>query len=126
MTYDWVKPGAELVALKRYGGYGPTVKIDKVHKTGRFTLEGDQTRQQYKAYDNRTAVSTGSGYWSTHLELLTDEIRADVRKQQRVDSAKKVLLAESARLEALARGVADSDDILAAAEEIRGRGQQGV
>lgn len=74
-------PGLEVAYVEdRWGFSMKILKIDKVHKTGRFTLEG--SRCQYRpikgSYDNKwMAYSTARDSWSSgRVEMVTPELIA--------------------------------------------------
>lgn len=117
-TFDWVKPGAEVITVyaraARGLGYGPTSKIDKVHKTGRFTIEG--STEQYRPFKDG-ARRAGDHYSSTYLIPLTDENRAEVERSKLVKAARAFLYEEMDRLNRLLRSSATDDaEILREAE----------
>lgn len=109
-TFDWVKPGAEVITVytraARGLGYGPTSKIDKVYKTGRFTLEG--SNKQYTPFATGARESGGT-YLSSRIVPLTDEVRADIEMSEKVRAARAFLFEEIDRINRLLRSSATDD-----------------
>lgn len=116
---EWVKPGATLAVLKKYGnGYsGETITIEKVHKTGRFKVTGDDA--QWTAWGNDASKRGYGRFDTTHATFLTDAITAKVAKEMAVDRAKTALRNAADVMEKLARG-SDDDAIIAAAAKLEG------
>lgn len=116
--------GAEVI-LQRSGwsrvSYGPVFKIGKVYKNGKFMLEGDEDKAQWKPSGSLGAKRTGDGSYSERLYVLTDQVRADAEKSKKVSEAIRFMRAESERLDKLSRGN-DDDAILAAYETIKANG----
>ena len=116
----WVVPGAELIIEYRGAGrgrtFGQTHKIAKVHKTGRFTLEGDSSQQQYKPFKDG-ARRAGDHYSSSYLVPLTEETIAAVERVKVVKAARVFLGDEVERISKLLRSSATDDaEILREAE----------
>lgn len=123
--HEWIKPGAEVVTVDynrftRRMVYGSTKKIDKVHKTGRFTLEG--SNQQYaRSTAGEYAFATGHAGWSgrTRIEPVTPQLLANIEREKKIVAALKIVADESTRLARLARLTSGDDDtILIEAERI--------
>lgn len=102
MTEHDFKPGTRVAVNSRwsdgdlYEGF-----VDKLYKSGRFTLRG--SAQQWKAYrDNGEpwqAMETGSGRHRRTLRIWTDETDAEIKAHQDRKWAKKMLNVLTARLE---------------------------
>jgi hypothetical protein len=124
MSYDWVKPGAEVIFRSSGWGnrFGRTAKIDKVYKTGNFTVEGD--KQQYRPMRDYARASGRRAYHSDSLYPLTDEVRQEVIRERRMREAKTIVAAESERLDKLSRS--ESDELIAEADAIRARASSPV
>lgn len=99
--YEWVKPGAEVITVNynRYTQrtvYGPIKKIDKVHKTGRFTLEG--SNQQYvRSNGGEHAFATGHAGWSgrTLIAPVTPQLLVGIEREKKIVDAIKIVADES-------------------------------
>lgn len=113
---EWVRPGADVVIRSNGWGrrFGRITKINKVHKSGNFTLEGDS--QQWRPHYEYASQTGSSGYHMDTCWPLTDETRADMEREARIYAAKKLVSDEATRLEKLSR--TDSDELLAEAYRI--------
>lgn len=78
------QPGAEVVLVTRYQGI-VLRRVAKVHKTGRFTLEGEpgqQFRPHHSWRDGWSADSTGNDRFNwSHVHPISDEWRAKIERQ---------------------------------------------
>lgn len=117
--HDWVKPGAAVIFRSSgwYGRYGRTAKIDKVYKTGNFTID-EGGKQQYRPCGDY-AWRAGSAWSGDRLYPLTDDVRQDVNRQRRLMEAKSIVSAEADRLDKLSR--TESDELIVEADAIRAR-----
>lgn len=93
-------PGAE-VAIQVRHGWSDTrwrkAKVAKVHKTGRFTLEGDTTQWTPFRFDGRWAANNNQG--SNRLEPMSPKIVAEMREEADMDRREKLLRLISSAME---------------------------
>lgn len=113
----WVVVGTEMVEVNyNYGNptFGAPRKIEKVYKTGRFTLEGSP--QQYAPDRDRASRTGDTGRWSrSTFKPMSDELRADMTLAAAVRKARADLYAVAKHLEHLAKS---EDTALASADLI--------
>lgn len=85
-------PGAE-VAIQVRHGWSDTrwrkAKVAKVHKTGRFTLDGDATQWTPVRSDGRWSANNNQSH--NRLELLSPKIAAEMRVEADLDRREKLL-----------------------------------
>ncbi len=128
MTYDWLKPGTEVVLRKSPNDEFTVIeKINKVHKNGNFTI--GKSSQQYRPYENSYGAGgtpTGETYYRMrHATVVTDEIRAEINLQRTLRAAKETIKGEMIRLDHLVRSAIPNAEqkaaIIAEAEAIIAR-----
>lgn len=123
MAADWVNVGQEVVLRSvgfGHGAWGRVTRIAKVYKTGNFVLDGIDG--QWRALGDK-AARTGEGYRYNRqiCRPLTGEVKAEIARDRRLASARKVVAKEAARLEKLSRTW--DDEVIAEAAAILARRQ---
>lgn len=112
---SWVKVGADLIEVRvsiHGTHYGRRVKIGKIHKTGRFVLEGDTT--QWTPGLSYASRGGQYRYSSATLEPYTDEVKVAMDRQQLVAAARHAVRTEIDRL----TRVRDDDGLIAEYERL--------
>jgi hypothetical protein len=79
-------PGARVAIKSRYVDDYTEAFVDKVHKSGNFTLKGSpqQWRPWRTAYDDEvswSAVETGGGWSRRHLKLWDESTDAEIKEK---------------------------------------------
>ncbi len=107
--------GVEVALVTRnYTGTSYSIhKVAKVHKSGRFCLEGSQ--QQYRPQKDRwgdssgwSATATGSHSAYSKVELITDKLRAEAAATKRQNRFKNVVYNLDRNARHLAEHVTDA------------------
>ena len=80
-------PGVKVAIIR--GGWSPSYEeavVDKVYKTGNFTLKGD--RQQYRPhfFGARCARGTGNHYPRWTVEILDDVLEAQIAENRQYEA----------------------------------------
>lgn len=78
--------GARVAIVNRHWGFSVRwATVSKVYKTGRFILNGDKSRQSRPGHDGMVAWQTGfSGYGLEHVEPVTPELLAEIKKAKEI------------------------------------------
>jgi hypothetical protein len=114
---DWVKIGTEMIyPPDRYNGWGKIVKIVKVHKTGRFLVEGDY-RQYTPQHDNNGINNRGTRTFY-RIHVLTPEVHEKAKASWQLNEARKVVLKYGEGIINLARSN-DESAIIAMREKLK-------
>jgi hypothetical protein len=116
---EWVKPGTKMIL----DDYPRTiVTIEKVHKTGRFTLAGQEG--QWRAYWDGSAVKTSERTCVSIARLATADRLTERENILIARAMRPIIEAEIRRLEAILSGFRRDKDplpIVAEAERIKAR-----
>jgi hypothetical protein len=118
---EWVKPGTQMIL----NDYPRTiVAIEKVHKTGRFTLAGQEGR--WKSSGRGDIAKKAGDTWGSSLARLATPDRLTERENILTARAMRPIIeAEIKRLEAILSGSRRDEDplliIIAEAERIKAR-----
>lgn len=120
---DWVRVGQEVVISTIVWGdpsYSSILTIEKVYKTGNFTVAGQNDRQWRPVSDWAWLAGRDNSWSRERLLPLTDALKAEMKAAQRYSTAKRLLHNEAERLEKLARSD-DREAIIAAAAALKAR-----
>lgn len=108
---EWVA-GAEVVFMSNgWGGkiYGRRAIIDKVYKTGNFTIEGE--KQQWRPSSFGASRTGHDGRGAQRLYIITPEVEAEILVTESARDAKKLISDEIDRLAKLVRNGSDEERI---------------